>query len=92
MDSRAQALDHSAAAHCGMLSNRVLMETSSVLMGIRTFPWGVYKWDSFSRESRVRGQGKGQERSWSQIHIDWLLKADRRSQHRKSTGHSTPRR
>lgn len=45
--------------------------------------------DSFSRESRVRGQESTERLHVSQIHIDWLLKADRRSQHRKKR--STPR-
>ena len=37
------------------------------------------------RQGRGPGIGSGKS-SWSQIHIDWLLKADRRSLHRQSTG------
>ena len=53
---------------------------------------GVCISGALSPGGQGRGPGKGSGKaSWSQIHIDWLLKADRRSLRKRSTGYSTPR-
>ena len=57
MDSRAQALGPFCCSTLWNAEQQGSDGDNSVLMGMGwTFPWGVYKWGSSSRESRVRGQ------------------------------------
>ena len=89
MESRAQALGPLCcstlwnAKQCGSDGdNSVLWEWVGLCTSGAVSPgWG-----------QGRGPGKGSGKaSWSQIHIDWLLKADRRSLCRQSMGYSMPR-